>query len=499
MHTSLRDLEDDGSLDSMTITLPCRHVFTVETLDGLTHLNDFYEKDQAGKWIKAVTPESSGEIRSRPVCPTCRGGIDSLRYGRICKSSNLSILQHNIASSLSQRLSRAESKLAAARERLNSAISTAVKSCVPAASAIALNDNSLREARDKLDVALIREIERPTPVEPLQNLDAFHAYSKKDADLWRGAVAAVLDPYRAARQIACNRDPNVQTYEASLATLYQEELSQFGVDLSRGAPRDIEQRALRLARMRIGQPPPRASLRFVVEAFWVTIDILLLLGVTTHQASDEVRRRDGHANNSSYWSKLAGFFFQRAAQDADAALKLAEGSESWNKAVKCELIVLRAKYELAAHDCQTAIDSGAVSDPDIRAALVKICDGGIRNLQRSQSIVPQIYLRRWSSEERAKRHEWVTESFSQPSNVILKSWKQLKRSAESGTWYEEVTDDERLAIVRAMMQGSGGDRLCEAYPFRNEIAPDVYSYILIGHTGHFYQCPNGHPYVIGEV
>lgn len=28
---------------------------------------------------------------------------------------------------------------------------------------------------------------------------------------------------------------------------------------------------------------------------------------------------------------------------------------------------------------------------------------------------------------------------------------------------------------------------------------DAHTYLLLATTGHFYQCPNGHPYTIGEV
>ncbi|KAF8599524.1 hypothetical protein BDV93DRAFT_526047 [Ceratobasidium sp. AG-I] len=479
MHTSLRDLEDDGTLDSMTITLPCQHVFTVETLDGVTHLGDFYEKDQTGKWIKAIIPEASGELRTRPVCPTCRGSITSLRYGRVCKSSNIAIMQHNIASSLSRRLATAEKKLAASRTGLNASIASAVKGCIPVLSATDISPAAHREIRDKLDLTLIKEVDRPTPVDVLRNLDEFHAYTQKDAELWRKAVGGILTSYQNARQIACDRDPSVQAYEASLAALYQDELSQFGSDLSRGAPQDVEQRALRLARMRIGQPPPRASLRFVVEAFWVTTEILMLLGLATREASNEVQGRDSNTENSSYWTKLAEFFFKRGIEDAEVALSLAESSESWNKVVKCQVILLRALYESAAHECQSTVDTGGISDPNTRALLVQMCENGIETVQRYQSTVPRGYLQRWNNEERTMRLEWINTNFTQPSTVILDSWKQLKRSAESGTWYSEVTNEERAAIMKAMMEGSGRES-------------------GLSHTGHFYQCPNGHPYAIGE-
>ncbi|KAF8748917.1 P-loop containing nucleoside triphosphate hydrolase protein [Rhizoctonia solani] len=438
------DLEDDGSLDSMTITLPCGHVFTVETLDGITSLGDFYEKDGDGKWVKSITPDDTGEIRTRPVCPSCRGNIDSRRYGRVCKNSNLAILQHNTASSLSRRLATVEAKIATVRERIDKSVIDAIKSCKPEGPDQTITTEARREMVDKRDITLAREHERPTPAD------------------WKGGIKVAIESYRVARQITCERDPAVQAYEASLSQLYREELDRFGVDLSLGAPRDVEQQALRVARAKIGQLPPRASLRFVVEAFWITVDILMQLGVAVSKASDEVRIRDNTGTEHHQWEQLAEFVLDRAAKDAETAYKLANNSESWNKAIKCQVFVLQTHYELAAHQCRVAIGKGALSDSNVKAELVDMCRQGIKHIKGLQTSIPQEYSSRWGPRERQNKLAWANTNFVQPSNVILESWETLKRSAKGGTWYQEVTN-------RAF-----------------------------GHTGHFYQCPNGHPYVIGE-
>ncbi|KAH7335672.1 hypothetical protein B0J17DRAFT_667287 [Rhizoctonia solani] len=478
MHTSLRDLEDDGSLDSMTITLPCRHVFTVETLDGITHLADFYEKEAGGKWVKAITPGNTGEIRTRPVCPSCRGNIDSLRYGRVCKNSNLAILQHNIASSLSRRLAGTEGKLGAIRVALEKSVLDAVKACKPGGSEQPISVEARRDMEDKCDITVAREIDRPTPVEVIENIAGFHAFPESYGKTWQSGIKAALDSYRAARQIACERDPAVQAYEASLSQLYREQLGRVGVDFSLGTRQDVEQHALQLARSQIGQLPPRASLRFVVEAFWITIDILMHLGIAIGKAGEAVRRRDSSPTEHQRWEQLAEFILERAVKDAETVYHLAIGSESWNKAIKCLLFVLQTRYELAAHRCRVAISKGALLGSEAKTELVDMCRRGIQHIKDLQTSVPQEYSRRWAPQEWQNKLTWANVNFVQPSGVIVESWESLKRSAKGGTWYQEVTNEERGAILRAMMQGAGSDRLW--------------------HTGHFYQCPNGHPYVIGE-
>ncbi|CUA71425.1 NFX1-type zinc finger-containing protein 1 [Mus musculus] [Rhizoctonia solani] len=478
MHTSLRDLEDDGSLDSMTITLPCGHVFTVETLDGITHLGDFYEKQGDGRWVKAITPDDTGEIRTRPVCPSCRGNIDSLRYGRVCKNSNLAILQHNIASSLSRRLAKAEEKLATVRAALEKNVIDAVKNCKPDGPDQPITTAARRDMEDNRDIALAREIVRPTPAEVIDDISAFHAFPAGYSKEWRASIKAALESYRVARQITGELDPAMQAYEASLSQLYREELGRFGVDFSLGTPQDVEQRALRLARMQIGQLPPRASHRFVVEAFWITIDILLQLGIATGKASDDIRRRNPNGVEHQQWERLAEFILERAVKDAEVVYELAIKSESWNKAIKCLIFVLQARYELAAHQCRVAIGKGALSSDTTRVELVDMCRQGIQRIKSLRTNVPQEYSRRWEPEQQQEKLAWAEINFVQPSGVLLESWESLKRSAKGGTWYQDVTHEERATILRAMMEGAGGERLW--------------------HTGHFYQCPNGHPYVIAN-
>ncbi|KAJ1300335.1 hypothetical protein OPQ81_005156 [Rhizoctonia solani] len=453
MQLTLRALEDSDSLDAMTITLKCGHTFTVETLDGITHLGDYYAQDSKGKWIQAITPETHGENRVRPVCPTCRGDIDALRYGRVCKSSNLAILQHNISSKLSKLLRAAQTTLGEALTGLEPAIILAVDKCPPYESP---SPSDAAKARETLETLLRRQPELPTPSKTLELLDVYHGLPSIHTKLWKGVVKKLLQAYRQAVQVTTHRDSTVQTYEASLATLFEEELEYFASHPTR-TPQNIEQRALQLARMRIGQPPPRASLRFTVEAFWVTVRILISLAETANHASKSIRNQSSDSiRNCTPWSNLAEYFLQRAVNDSHTALDLAEGSESWNKAAKCQVITMQAEFELASHQCRTTIELGRLNSV-LKAELVQECTKKLEDAQ-------------------ALRMKFSREYIERGANDPPSPWKELKQAVESGVWYSTLTKEESREIMRALMAGS--DHL--------------------SHTGHFYECVNGHPYVIGE-
>ncbi|KAJ1302896.1 hypothetical protein OPQ81_003195 [Rhizoctonia solani] len=471
MQMTLRDLNNGEDLDAMTITLKCGHTFTVETLDGITHLGDFYAQDSEGKWVQAITPETHGENRVRPVCPTCRGDIDALRYGRVCKSSNLAILQHNISSKLSKLLSVAQTTLDDALKGLEPAIVAAADKCPPYESP---SPSNAAKASEALEIILLKQPEFPTPSKTLDQLDDYHGLPQAHTKLWKGVVKKLLQVYRQAQQVTTHRDSTVQTYEASLATLFEEELEYFASHPTR-TPENVEQKALQLARMRIGQPPPRASLRFTVEAFWVTIRILLSLAETANQASKTIRNHSSDSiKDCTPWSNLAEYFLQRAVTDSLTALKLAEGSESWNKAARCQVIAMQAEYELVSHQCRTIIEHGRLTGA-IKADLLQNCTKKLEDAQALRIKVSRDYVERGADDFQA-RSQWIEDNFLTPTSKILDSWKELKRVVESGVWYSTLTKEESRAIMNALLHGR--DR--------------------ISHTGHFFECINGHPYVIGE-
>ncbi|KAJ1302892.1 hypothetical protein OPQ81_003191 [Rhizoctonia solani] len=63
MRKSLRNLPVDGTLDSLTITLPCRHVFTIAALDDTLGLSEFYEKGKEVNGPNQAYLEESGPKR----------------------------------------------------------------------------------------------------------------------------------------------------------------------------------------------------------------------------------------------------------------------------------------------------------------------------------------------------------------------------------------------------------------------------------------------------
>ena len=115
------DLSASG-MNSRIITLACGHIFTVETLDGHCQMSSFYEAELDPRtgavacYVDVKAPPIN--YQTPPSCPTCRGPITALRYGRIVKRAYLDVLERNVASSMSKALNAAMKDIAALDARI---------------------------------------------------------------------------------------------------------------------------------------------------------------------------------------------------------------------------------------------------------------------------------------------------------------------------------------------------------------------------------------------
>ncbi|KAH7335663.1 hypothetical protein B0J17DRAFT_616684 [Rhizoctonia solani] len=481
--TSLHDRKGNDALDSMTITLPCRHVLTVKALDDITRINAFYYRDAHGRWASPAMPPSTSNVRDRPVCPHCGGEIDSLRYGRVLKFSNHSILQNNIARNLSKRLSQAESMLSEVRSGIEATITTAVGSFGTANISVP-SDTLRRSLIQRTDVAVAAEKGHPTSLDLVENLSKFHGFPPVHTKAWRKAVSEVMEPYRVAYDVTRETDPSARGYEKSLAQLYEEALRKSG---GRTGPTTdpaqlrLQQDAADSAYTRIGHLPPRASKRFVVEAFWISIEILMVLGLTISRARETVQDQNERRANAICWDNVAKFFLLRASKDAETALAIAEESKSQSKVVRCQLLVLQTQYEHAAHQCRVAIRTRLLSNREVRGDYMDICARGIEKVQILQASVPRNYQGRVQRgsviDMTTAKAEWVRKRFTRPTEKILEAWFNLNR-----------------LIQGRLQEDASAQRLISWKPIVQEAAASRRTW----HAEYFYLCSRGHPYTRRE-
>ncbi|TCD60036.1 hypothetical protein EIP91_010850, partial [Steccherinum ochraceum] len=472
---TLADVDPDmETVDDMLITLPnCRHVFTIETLDGICDMSVFYERSADDtKWIGLKTPPSG--YRKPPTCPTCRSAITAPRYGRIFKRADLDILENNVASSMSQSLLKAADKVnVISTQPLNDRLKLAAQELQPSLSKVPGGDFKKRLRRQ---AAILRET-RNTPV-AFPHINAsndLHAVPELEVNPWRRVIGPLLAAYREAVAVASTRSAHIHAWEASFSFLYNQETQNAMLNPERAPRGNLQEYAMRMAKIKVGQPQPRADMRFRVEAFWMTINIRLLLIELAQAWADELSSGpDGDKNfNRRLWDGYVSFLLRSCKQDADITLKVTQESESRRQTVRTHLLILR--IELASFKFNIEVTRRREDfSMEKRSELANSCH---ERLNKAKAGIRSVSLEhmKTSQADPASEREWVMVNFTAQAKGILDSWEDIETSLRRDTFYQTVSRDEMSDIVKAMRSN---------YDF--------------SHTGHFYQCPNGHTYVIGD-
>ncbi|RPD78076.1 hypothetical protein L226DRAFT_610074 [Lentinus tigrinus ALCF2SS1-7] len=483
MQRTLADLDiESDSLDELTITLPnCHHVFTVETLDGVCELSEYYRRDAEGeKWVGLEAPPPG--FKQPPACPTCRGAITAPRYGRVFKRADLDILENNVAFHMSKSLGAVRTKLdAISKPQLTTAIGELASNI--GAAPLTLSTKELK-ALQRSHTGLL-QAKRVIPF-TLQDIDPLntklHGLPNDEAKTWKKIVLQLFTAYKDAAAVSQTRSAHSHAWEASFAYLYQKEMDDI-VANPMAAPRNPHEYAMRAARLRVGQPPPRADKRFLVESFWTTINIRLtlveILGTwldrisqrpekapPTRMLEDTAAKRYPPANRR-IWATYTSFVLRSCAADAEIALQITQESESHRQEASTVLLIMRIEMEQFRFNVQMMGQTHKMSVEN----RVKMADSAYEKLAGARERVNDVRMRATRRGQRSQVAEWMQGDFLLPAQAILGDWEALERSLRRDTFYQPVSLDELTQVVR----GLG-----------------------FSHVGHFYKCPNGHVFVIGE-
>ncbi|KAF8867865.1 P-loop containing nucleoside triphosphate hydrolase protein [Gymnopilus junonius] len=466
---TLADIEpESGGLDDLVITIPsCRHVFTVETLDGHTGMTDFYTRNaEDTKWIglKSVL----GFVKP-PTCPTCRAQITCNRYGRITKRAALDILERNVASHMSRSLDRWLESIQNFDEQRSKVL------LVDAASNVTIPSPKKLPPERKLKTARSNVLkgteDKPVPdSDILAGNTKLHCIDSAVITAWRKATHLLFTYYAEIIKVANTRSAHTQAWEASFSFLYEREIETGLKDPAR-MPRSPKEHAMRMAKLQVGQQRPLADKRFLVEAFWATIHIRLVITRLAQAWLDEVGKDEQRCPPFHFhqWATYIRYLLSTCSLDANKALKIANDSKSHRQIIKSVLLCLRIELEAFRFNLYMQRAVGNFKKSDTRNALREEASRHGRECREEMLHAVMVHMKETGS--RAEEAEWVDVNFTTKAQAIVDEWNNIEQSIWRDTFYQPVLVDEKMDILRAFGFGS---------------------------TGHFYTCPNGHIYTITE-
>jgi len=263
--------------------------------------------------------------------------------------------------------------------------------------------------------------------------------------------------------VARKRSSHLHAWEAAFSYLVRKELA-IAMENPFRAPRHPEEHAMRMATIMVGQPRPRADTRFRVEVFWVTIQIRFILVELARTWLRAISDRGEYDKKQQHvWATYICFLLESCLQDAQIAFDIATSSGSRRQMTRTRLLILKSELE----DFSFNVYMSTKSDKQTRDTILETADEKIRVARESIRATVASHLMGMVEDR-----DWVTSNFEQAAEKILDQWKEIQRSIKLNTvFYEEMTQQEMEFVVQGLE---------------------------LPHTGHFYRCPNGHTFVIGD-
>jgi hypothetical protein len=436
------------TLDEMLITIPsCKHIFTVETLDGHCSMNDFYFQNESGQWLRMLSPIG---FRKPPTCPTCRSPITAPRYGRIFKRADLDILEHNVAARMSRALHQVQTAILRISEDEMKAAIIRDAATIKIRSSKHKKSNSQAKARSE-ELMSMKEV--PTSKLALDTANtSLHVIDSAVAKAWEGITHGLLNAYMEATAVAETRSAHLHAWESAFSFLYHREMAALVKNPTRIPVRPHEN-AMRLARLQVGQSRPLADRRFIVEAFWCTLHIRLTLITLGRTWLEEVGKREADypMYHFQQWANYVKFILQSCSLDVTKALELARSSESHRQVTKTSLLYMRVELENFRFGLYMSNKLGNIDDQ--RSEMLEAARQYGRGAQKMMGDVVAEHFAKKVTPSREEEASWLAENFSRAAQTIVDEWEAIQKAVGRSTFYQEVSLKEQMEIVRAFNFG----------------------------------------------
>ncbi|KAJ8454017.1 hypothetical protein ONZ51_g13274 [Trametes cubensis] len=472
------DLESTDVSDRL-VTLACGHIFTVETLDGHCGMSEYYDIDVMGRFISMKSPPV--KYQTPPTCPTCRGPITALRYGRVTKRATLDILEQNVASTMSSDL-----------DACNPAV-TEFNTTLPRMQDLAkgMTIHPIVDDENATHPRRVLEPENgPLPAKALDILamQTFHGLSIDEAREWGKVIGNFITTYRRIIRVANTRGAHVKAYESALSTLFRLEMEAIAKDPAR-ATDTPEPHALMVVDRKIGQPRPKADVRYQIEAYFLSLELRSLIAQVAESRIDALSISTNDPDllrHRTLWTSFVGFLFRSCMTDAEKAQTMASNSSATRQEARAALLCIRFAFELFRWDvkCKRTelLRSGGYTGSErekLSHEVIKYKNTLLTALERLENA----YIRKRPSktmDDLKDERAWLYKNCRRKVETWVEECNALNEFIVKGGFYQPLSLQEREDIVKAF-------GFCKCYELS-----------AIWHRGHFYNCENGHTFVITE-
>ncbi len=463
------------------ITLDCGHVFTVETLDGHCQMIDYYEVDEMGSYTGMKAPPI--KFQRPPSCPTCQSPITARRYGRILKRANLDILEQNVASMMSQRLADVIPAIETLSNDL-AELEARAKELKVAPGFECLSADELEDLVKRRNGFMTEKADEVLSHEMFtaMSMVTHHGLSDSEAKSWMGIIVDLHRAYKKVANITMTRSVHVRAYTSALSTLYHLELAHLAAEppseILRTCPEHI---VMRSVDRKIGQPPYKADCRYRLEAFILSVELRLMLGSIARSRFEALPMTSSEPEALHYrhvWYSFTLFIYQSCVVDCQKAISMSHATSSARLAARSASLMFCSDFEQfrfwMLEKRRHAFKSGTLAEA--RDGLVAEVQANKKKLKSHLKELEQSYFTSCPSGDPSQINE-------------ERQWFRWNCSAKIERCFTEYgrLEDHIMNEVVVYQQMS------------LQMKQDIVRALGFSYQGRFYNCINGHTFVITEV
>ncbi|KAH9934852.1 uncharacterized protein B0H18DRAFT_1114692 [Fomitopsis serialis] len=292
-------------------------------------------------------------------------------------------------------------------------------------------------------------------------MQSIHGFDEEEAKAWYETIKDIVVLYRRTVNVANTRGAHVKAYEAALTTLYHLEMAAIADDPSRASDTP-EQTAFEAVNMKIGQPPHKADTRFQIEAYLLSLELRFMLAQVASSRVQALPVTSDVAHRQR-WVSFIDFILESCVADAGKALAMAQKSSASRQSARSSVYIIRSDFErFRAQIVEERAELGRTGD--LTAARRQTLALKIRRRIHPQQAVEDM-------QDLRDEREWFKDNCGRKVERWREECTELEKVMLSDKFYQPLSLQERADIVKA-------------FGFT--------------HRGHFYNCENGHTFVITE-
>jgi len=415
------------------------------------------------------------------------------------KRANLDILEQNVASKMSSELEEIGPKIQDISAKLKGAKGEAKN--IPFSPPEKGSEDFDRLANNRR-TRFGKESE-PLPHGVLQRagMKTIHGFSREESEAWNNlkVVSELLKQYKKVAEVAGTRGPHVRAYDTALATLYRLELAAIASDPERACDKP-EPLAIEAVNKKIGQPPHKADTRFQVEAFFLSLELrytLAELAQSRIEGLDKDARDEDITTHARLWRSYVSFIYESCIRDAEKALSIAQKSTASRQASRAGMYILRGKLELFRFEIlaeRAFLAREELLDDSRRKELSDKARKEAKTTATQVKTLEATYIRNINipaADMKAER-TWFGKNCRSRGDRYMGEYNKLANHLLTESGYSPLSLREKTDIVKAF--GS-----CKSLIDGEHQDTITKSRSMPAHVGHFYNCANGHAFVMTEV